>query len=55
MEMFSNEFVKTVKNLLHNSNLKILATVPACRGKSISVVEKLKNSPKNYVMTVCTI
>ena len=43
MEMFSPVFVRTVKQILHQNNVVVLATIPVPRGKPIPLVEEIRS------------
>ncbi|KAL5008471.1 hypothetical protein ScPMuIL_014052 [Solemya velum] len=52
MELFSPNFIKTVRSLLDRSDTTVLATIPIPRGKPIPFVEDVRSRKDALVITI---
>ncbi|KAH9519611.1 hypothetical protein Btru_003135 [Bulinus truncatus] len=52
MELFSQNFIQTVQNLMSQPNVILIATIPVPKGKPLPIVEELRNSASSQVFQI---
>lgn len=52
MELFSQVFIRTVKDILNKPNTTVLATIPIAKGRPIPFVEEVRNRTDCCLFTV---
>ncbi|KAG7168877.1 cancer-related nucleoside-triphosphatase homolog [Homarus americanus] len=52
MEMFSQEFVRGVRQVISQPDMTLLLTIPIPKGKPIPLVEEIRSHPNNLVVNL---
>lgn len=55
MELFSQSFIRAVRQTLDGSSFTILGTIPVPKGKPLGLVEEVRNRSDVKVFTVSTL